>query len=95
MFATIYFQCLNVSMQRIHEKHIKDGALASGKTFLTAEEVADRWGVAKQNLATMRYQGTGPIFTKIGGRIRYELQDVEAYEVSRRFQRTDTQANAH
>ncbi|GIU55654.1 AlpA family transcriptional regulator [Arthrobacter sp. NicSoilC12] len=67
----------------------------SEKTFLTAVEVAERWGVAKQNLATMRYQGTGPIFTKIGGRIRYELQDIETYEVSRRFQRTDTQANAH
>lgn len=64
----------------------------SAKTFLTAAEVAERWGIAKQNLATMRYQGTGPIFTKIGGRVRYELKDIEAYETSRRFQRTDTQA---
>lgn len=67
----------------------------SVKTFLTARDVAERWGIATQNLATMRYQGTGPIFTKIGGRIRYELQDIEAYETSRRFQRTDTQAKAH
>ncbi|MDP9693018.1 UNVERIFIED_ORG: hypothetical protein J2X79_000555 [Arthrobacter globiformis] len=67
----------------------------SDKTFLTAGELADRWGIAKQNLATMRYQGTGPIFTKIGGRIRYELQDIEAYETARRFQRTDTEAKSH
>lgn len=65
----------------------------SGKVFLTASEVAERWGVAKQNLAMMRYRGTGPVFTKIGGRIRYELQDIEAYETARRFQRTDTRAN--
>lgn len=65
----------------------------SVKTFLTAAEVAERWGVARQNLATMRYQGTGPIFTKIGGRVRYALEDVEAYEAARRFQRTDTPTN--
>lgn len=78
----------------IQQKYIKDGALVSEKVFLTAAEVAERWGVARQNLATMRYRGTGPVFTKIGGRIRYGLRDIEAYETARRFQRTDTQARA-
>jgi predicted site-specific integrase-resolvase len=65
----------------------------SQKIFLTAQEVAERWGVAKQNLATMRYHGTGPIYTKIGGRVRYELSDLEAYERAQRFERTDTRVS--
>lgn len=60
------------------------------KLFLTADQLASRWGVAKQNLATMRYNGNGPIYTKIGGRIRYEMSDVESYEETQKYSRTDT-----
>lgn len=48
--------------------------------MLNAHTLADRWGTSAGRLANMRCAGTGPIFVKIGGSIRYRLSDIEDYE---------------
>ena len=53
---------------------------------LTQVELAKRWRMGERTLETWREEGTGPCYLKIGGRILYKLQDIEAYEDTRRFQ---------
>ncbi|WP_299303287.1 helix-turn-helix domain-containing protein [uncultured Brachybacterium sp.] len=47
---------------------------------LTPTDLSERFGVPLKTLAAWRYQGTGPAFMKLGGAVRYRLEDVEAYE---------------
>ncbi|HKM24624.1 MAG TPA: hypothetical protein VJY40_03160 [Corynebacterium sp.] len=37
----------------------------------------------------MRYRGDGPVFTKIGRSIFYDIDDVRAFEESQKRTRTD------
>lgn len=50
--------------------------------LLTAAEVSERWrGVIKpRTLAQWRYEGRGPAYQKLGGRVMYSIGDIEAYE---------------
>ncbi len=55
------------------------------KKFLSPTQLADRWGVttsALQNYRRTKNSGraSGPVYTKIGGKILYELFEVEKYE---------------
>ena len=43
-------------------------------------ELADRWNISHRTLERWRWTGEGPTFLKIGGRVVYRLEDVEAYE---------------
>jgi hypothetical protein len=43
--------------------------------------VARRWGISPRTLERWRWYGTGPRYLKIGGRVLYRLEDIEAYEV--------------
>jgi len=45
----------------------------------TEAEVAEALQMGKQSLATMRYQGVGPKFLKLGGAVRYRWSDVNAW----------------
>jgi predicted site-specific integrase-resolvase len=47
---------------------------------LKQREVADRWNISHRTLERWRWVGEGPQFIKIGGRVVYRLEDVEAYE---------------
>lgn len=47
---------------------------------LSPAELADRWGVPVATLAQWRYVGKGPAYLKLGGAVRYRLEDVESYE---------------
>jgi predicted site-specific integrase-resolvase len=47
-------------------------------------ELADRWGISHRTLERWRWLGEGPAYLKIGGRVVYRLEDVEAYEAERR-----------
>lgn len=60
--------------------------------YLTPEALHDRWKkrVAVRTLSNWRSLGTGPKFTKVGGRILYPLAEVLAWEARRT---TDTTAN--
>lgn len=46
---------------------------------ITAEEAADRMGIAARSLGTMRSQGRGPKFWKVGANVYYLPDDVESY----------------
>lgn len=54
--------------------------------YLSPKDLCDRWGrrVTEKTLSNWRLQGLGPVWTKIGGRIAYRIDDVVAYEESRR-----------
>ena len=43
-------------------------------------ELAKRWGVTKKTIDNRRYRGQGPSYFKIGGKIKYDLDDVRRME---------------
>lgn len=43
-------------------------------------ELAARWNISHRTLERWRWSGEGPRFMKVGGRVVYRLEDVEAYE---------------
>lgn len=49
-------------------------------THLSQRELAERWTLSERTLERWRAIGWGPCFLKIGGRVVYRLEDVEAYE---------------
>ena len=55
-------------------------------------ELADRWNISERTLERWRWLGEGPAYLKIGGRVVYRLEDIEAYETERL--RTSTSAAA-
>jgi hypothetical protein len=51
-------------------------------------ELSRRWQVSPRTLERWRWLGQGPRFMKLGGRVAYRLEDVEAFEVEQLRQRT-------
>jgi len=43
-------------------------------------DLADRWNVSHRTLERWRWTGEGPQYIKLGGRVVYRLEDVEAFE---------------
>ncbi|NQW08967.1 MAG: helix-turn-helix domain-containing protein [Alphaproteobacteria bacterium] len=43
-------------------------------------DLAARWNISHRTLERWRWTGEGPSFVKLGGRVVYRLEDVEAYE---------------
>lgn len=43
-------------------------------------ELSRRWRLSPRTLERWRFQGKGPQYLKVGGRVVYRLEDVEAYE---------------
>lgn len=43
-------------------------------------ELALRWNVSPRTLERWRWLGQGPTFLKLGGRVVYRLEDIEAFE---------------
>lgn len=50
--------------------------------FLTPDDLVERWGgtIGKGTLANWRAKGRGPAYVKVGGRVVYPLDKVEAWE---------------
>ncbi|OQX33409.1 MAG: hypothetical protein B0D91_14455 [Oceanospirillales bacterium LUC14_002_19_P2] len=48
--------------------------------YLTPSELARRWNFSERSLGVWRVNGQGPRYLKIGNRIRYRVEDVEAWE---------------
>ncbi len=61
--------------------------------FLNQVHLARRWQISPRTLERWRWKGQGPAFVKVGGRVIYRLEDVEAYESGRRCEST-TQGTA-
>ncbi len=49
-------------------------------THLHQVELARRWKLSPRTLERWRWLGQGPRYLKIGGRVVYRLDDVEAHE---------------
>lgn len=47
---------------------------------LNQVELARRWNLSPRTLERWRWLGQGPQYLKIGGRVVYRLDDVEAHE---------------
>jgi predicted DNA-binding transcriptional regulator AlpA len=47
---------------------------------LTPEELAKRWQMSEGTLRNWRSWGQGPKYLRIGGRVRYELTEIEQWE---------------
>ena len=47
---------------------------------LRPDDLSARWHIATRTLDNWRWKGEGPRYLKIGGRVVYRLEDVEAYE---------------
>jgi hypothetical protein len=43
-------------------------------------DLARRWRISPRTLERWRWLGQGPRYLKIGGRVVYRVEDVEAYE---------------
>ena len=47
---------------------------------LNQRDLARRWSMSERTLERWRWLGQGPRFMKLGGRVAYRIQDVEAFE---------------
>ena len=66
-----------------------DGKMITENPIVSrAEKVADLLGLSKSTLAKMRLSGDGPIYSKLGRRVVYRPEDVDAWVASRRFRST-------
>jgi predicted site-specific integrase-resolvase len=50
---------------------------------LNQMELAHRWSISPRTLERWRWCGEGPVYLKLGGRVSYRLEDIEAYEFRR------------
>jgi predicted site-specific integrase-resolvase len=57
-------------------------------------ELAARWNISHRTLERWRWTGEGPKFLKMGGRVVYRLEDIEAFEVERSRDSTTVQDGA-
>jgi len=53
------------------------------ETFFNQTKLADRWHISPRTLERWRWQGEGPRFLKVGGRVLYRHDDVLEYEQGR------------
>ncbi|KAA2234738.1 helix-turn-helix transcriptional regulator [Salinarimonas soli] len=51
-------------------------------------QLARRWAMSPRTLERWRWMGQGPRFLKVGKRVVYRLEDVEAYEAERLHEST-------
>jgi hypothetical protein len=60
------------------------GAQRSGGLVrhLDQQALANRWGLSIRTLERWRYLNQGPAFLKLGGRVLYRLEDIEAFEAA-------------
>ena len=64
------------------------------KEVFNPKELANRWGISNATLERWRWQGIGPSYLKIGGRIRYPIHAVEQYEAQHMYSSASTSKKA-
>jgi excisionase family DNA binding protein len=52
---------------------------ASGEPLLDIKELADRLGISRTAIYSLRNEGSGPPFIRIGNRVRYRPSDVDTW----------------
>ncbi len=51
----------------------------NGPRLVSTKELSRMWDMPESTLRYWRCAGIGPTYVKLGGRIKYDLADVEAY----------------
>lgn len=54
--------------------------------YLNQYELSKRWKISPRTLERWRWLRFGPAYTKVGGRVIYRVDDIEAYERSGRHE---------
>lgn len=62
--------------------------MESGMKYLTSHELAARWHMHPQTLANWRVKGQGPEHVKVGTKVLYAMDKVEAWEAENMKQST-------
>lgn len=47
---------------------------------LNQTELSRRWGLSPRTLERWRWIGSGPAWLKVGGSVRYRIEDIEQFE---------------
>ena len=47
---------------------------------MNQDDLAERWSISPRTLERWRWIGQGPRYIKIGGRVVYRVEEVEAFE---------------
>lgn len=55
---------------------------------LNQAELSRRWNISPRTLERWRWLGQGPRYVKLGGRVLYRVEDIEAYELQQLHQST-------
>lgn len=50
------------------------------RPHLTQNELAERWQISARTLEKWRQQRGGPRYLRVGGRVRYPVKEIEAFE---------------
>jgi excisionase family DNA binding protein len=58
------------------------------RQLMTPQQAAEYLGIAKHTLARWRVEGEGPPFLKLGGPVRYDVADLDAWIDARRRRST-------
>lgn len=66
----------------------------SNPIVLNAGQVADRLGLSPSTLAKMRLSGDGPPYAKLGRRVVYRPEDIEAWIAANQFRSTSEYGSA-
>jgi hypothetical protein len=69
-------------------EHSPARASVAPRRLFDPQEASDYLRMAKQTLARWRCYGLGPRFVRIGGRIFYDVADLDAFITARKFQST-------
>lgn len=62
---------------------------------LTQKALARRWCLSPRTLERWRWLGQGPAFLKLGGRVAYRLEDIEAFEAAQSRDATGASQPSH
>ena len=57
--------------------------------LLTPCQLAARWGLSEKAIERWRMLGTGPVYLKLGSRVLYRIDEIEAHELRRTRRCTD------
>ena len=57
--------------------------------LLTPYQLAARWGLSEKTIERWRMLGTGPVYLKLGSRVLYRIDEIEAHELRRTRRCTD------
>lgn len=53
------------------------------RKFFSPRELANRWNTSEKTLERWRMHGSGPVYLKIGGRVLYDVEQIDEHERGR------------